>query len=157
MKLGRATSSRGRCRFSGTVQRASQRRARGRRHEAGAYCGRMSSKRGPARETARWWAHDEVWLDHTVLSAGDAEWLAPARKPRMSAVKAPDGLLAQLPHLEWLILRGGRGTDVRVADGCSGLRYLSVDQIRGCTDLSVLPALTQLELLSLYGLPRVSR
>src|SRR6478735_6325151 len=101
-----------------------------------AYCRHMSSKRGPARETARWWAHDEVWLDHTVLSAGDAEWLAPARKLRMLAVKAPDGLLAQLPHLEWLILRGGSGADVRVADGCSGLRYLSVDQIRGCADLS---------------------
>lgn len=73
----------------------------------------------------------------------------------MWAVKVPHGLLAQLPHLEWLDLRGGSGADVRIADGCSGLRYLSVNQIRGCTDLSVLPTLIKLELLA-YPASRTS-
>lgn len=40
--------------------------------------------------------------------------------------------------------------------GCRRLRYLQINQVRGLTDLTVVPTLTSLELLSLYGLPRVT-
>jgi len=105
----------------------------------------------------RWRGDDDVWLDHTSLTLADVEWLAPVRKLTMWAVKTPDDLLARLPCLEWLDLRGGSGSDIGVIAGGSELRYLSVNQIRGCTDLSVLPTLSRLELLNLYGLPRVTR
>ena len=36
------------------------------------------------------------------------------------------------------------------------MRYLQVNQVRGLTDLAVLPSLTSLRLLSLYGLPKVA-
>ena len=111
---------------------------------------------GKAADAARWRGDDEVWLDHATLADGDGEWLAPVRVLTLWAVKVPDGLLASLPNLVFLDLRGGSGTSVGHVAGCAGLRYLAVNQVRGLTDLSVVPTLTTLELLDLYGLPRVT-
>jgi hypothetical protein len=109
-----------------------------------------------ARSAADWRSPDDVWLDHVTLRPSDVEWLQPVRSLTMWAVKVPDGLLARLPSLEYLDLRGGSGTSVDVAEQCRRLRYLQVNQVRGVADLSVLPTLTSLELLSLYGLPQVA-
>ena len=108
-----------------------------------------------AQDQADWRSADELWLDHAVLRPTDAVWLEPVRSLTLWAVKVPDGLLASLPNLEYLDLRGGSGVSVAPAEGCRRLRYLQVNQVRGVTDLSVIPTLTSLELLSLYGLPRV--
>jgi hypothetical protein len=64
-------------------------------------------------------------------------------------------MLAELRHLTWLDLRGGSGESLAVAEGCSRLRYLQVNQVRGTRDLDLLSTLTDLEFLSLYGLPHV--
>lgn len=72
------------------------------------------------------------------------------------AVKIPDGLLASLPNLVFLDLRGGSGPSADVVAGCDRLRYLQLNQMRGLSDVSVLPTLSSLEFLSLYGLPKVT-
>jgi hypothetical protein len=108
-------------------------------------------------EAAAEWRNDhDLYLDHVTLKLADADWLTPAKRMTLWAVKVPDGLLAALPSLEYLDLRGGSGTSLTVAAGCRQLRYLQVNQVRGVADLSVMSTLTTLEFLSLYGLPRVT-
>jgi hypothetical protein len=109
-----------------------------------------------ARDAAQWRGPDEVWLDHATLREADLAWLTPVRTLTLWAVRVPPGLLAALPGLAHLDVRGGSGTSVDVAAGCAGLRSLRVNQVRGVTDLSVVAGLTTLELLSLYGMPRVA-
>lgn len=109
-----------------------------------------------AQDAAKWRSSDDVWLDHATLRHEDGEWLAPAKSVTLWAVKVPEGLLASLPNLVFLDLRGGSGTSPAPAAGCARLRGLVVNQVRGLTDLSVLPTLTSLEFLDLYGLPRVT-
>ena len=109
-----------------------------------------------AQAVAQWRAPDDVWLDHTVLTAEDVSWLASVRKLTTWAVKLPDAFLAGLPQLEWLDVRGGSGSSVDFVLGCSRLRYLAINQIRGVSDLSAIGTLASLELLRLYGLPRVT-
>lgn len=109
-----------------------------------------------AEAAARWRSDDDVWLDHSALRSGDEEWLASVRSLTLWSVKVPDGLLASLPNLMYLDLRGGSGTSVAVVAGCSNLRYLQVNQVRGLAELSSVPTLVSLEFLSLYGLPRVT-
>ncbi|MDB5817530.1 MAG: hypothetical protein JWQ11_1170 [Rhizobacter sp.] len=74
----------------------------------------------------------------------------------MWAVKIPPGFLACLPKLAFLDYRGGSGSDLSFLNGCSGLRGLDVNQVRGMDDLSVLASLVSLRQLDLYGLPRVA-
>ena len=109
-----------------------------------------------AKAAAVWRDGDDLSLDHVALKAEDQEWLAPARWLTLWAVKLPDGLLASLPHLEFLDLRGVSGTSLGAVDGCRHLRFLQVNQVRGVSDLDLLPTLTSLELLSLYGQPKVT-
>lgn len=110
----------------------------------------------PAREVAQWRTSDEVWIDHATLDDGDSAWLRPVKRLTMWAVKVPtDQFLGDLPVLEWLDVRGGSAKSLSVVEGCSRLRYLQVNQVRGLQDLGQIAALTTLELLSLYGLPRV--
>lgn len=108
-----------------------------------------------AQSNANWHSPDDVWLDHVTLRLEDREWLAQARSVTLWAVKVPDGLLASLPNLVFLDLRGGSGTSPAPAAGCTRLRGLVVNQVRGVTDLSILPTLTSLEFLQLYGLPQL--
>lgn len=96
-----------------------------------------------------------VWLDHVRLQPADAEWLSEVRRLTLWAVKVPPGLLAALPRLQWLDIRGGSGVSIEVVDECANLTYLAVNQIRGVHDLSALGRQSNLRLLSLYGLPQV--
>lgn len=108
-----------------------------------------------AQASADWRGETEVWLDHASLSVGDAGWLAPVRTLTLWAVKVSDGLLASLPCLTRLDLRGGSAASLPSLEGCTSLTYLQLNQVRGLSDLSVLPALASLRMLSLYGLPKV--
>jgi hypothetical protein len=109
-----------------------------------------------AQAAAKWRSESDVWLDHASLRTADVEWLLPAKALTLWSVKVPDGLLASLPNLTYLDVRGGSGTSLTAISGCRRLRYLQVNQVRGLTDLAVVPTLTTLELLSLYGLPKVT-
>ena len=113
------------------------------------------SKSGTAAEVARWRSRDDVWIDHATLIDADVEWLSPVKRLTLWAVKHPGDLLSRLPGLEFLDIRGGSGTDVRQVAGCQRLRVLVVNQVRGMSDLDDIAQLSTLELLSLYGLPRV--
>ncbi|MET9274213.1 hypothetical protein [Kribbella sp. NPDC003557] len=115
----------------------------------------MSGSRAAAAEVARWRSKDDVWIDHTTLTDSDAEWLRPAKRLTLWAVKHPAGFLARLPHLEFLDIRGGSGAVISQVVGCRALRVLVVNQVRGMSDLDPIAQLATLELLSLYGLPRV--
>ena len=99
----------------------------------------------------------DLRLDHTTLSDSDAERMAGVERLTLWNVKLPPGFLARLPRLWWLDVRGGSGTDASYAEGCTGLRYLSINQVRGTADLGAVAELETLEYLSLYGLPRVER
>ena len=114
-----------------------------------------ADRRVTARSAAQWRSDDEVWLDHVSLRPSDAEWLSGVRQLTLRAVKVPPGLLAALPRLQWLDIRGGSGASIDAVDECSNLRYLAVNQVRGVHDLSALGRQSNLRLLSLYGLPQV--
>ncbi|WP_206070529.1 hypothetical protein [Knoellia koreensis] len=113
------------------------------------------AKLAAARDVVRWRGPDDAWLDHAVLDDADLGWMAPARRLTLWAVMVPDGWLARLPRLEWLDVRGGSRESADCVRGCDGLLYLCLNQIRGLTDLSAVAEVRSLELLSLYGLPRV--
>lgn len=114
----------------------------------------MSGSRAAA-EVARWRSEDDVWIDHATLIDSDADWLRPVKRLTLWAVKQPVDILARLPRLEFLELRGGSGASISQVAGCRALRVLVVNQVRGMSDLSAIGQLAALELLSLYGLPRV--
>jgi hypothetical protein len=113
------------------------------------------SRSGSAAKVARWRSEEDVWIDHATLTDADVEWLSPVKRLTLWAVKDPGDLLARLPGLEFLDIRGGSGTDIRQVAGCRRLRVLVVNQVRGMSDLDDTAQLPTLELLSLYGLPRV--
>lgn len=115
----------------------------------------MSGRREPLPPI--WRDGGNLWLEHTTLAQADLEWLGPVRRLTAWAVQIPPGLLAQLPHLELLDLRGGSGAHIEHVRGCSNLRVLVVNQIRGVADVSAMASLPALQLLSLYGLPRVTQ
>lgn len=115
----------------------------------------MVTRRRSAEASAQWRSSDSVWMDHAVLGPSDAEWLSDARRLTLWAVKVPPGLLASLPQLEWLDIRGGSATSIDYISEGRNLKYLQLNQIRGLNDLSALSGLGTLELLSLYGLPQV--
>lgn len=97
-----------------------------------------------------------MWIDHAVVEPSDLDWLVPVRRLTLWAVDVPEGLLASLPHLEWLDVRGGSRTSADVVAGCDRLGYLQLNQVTGLRDLSAIRSLTALALLSLYGLPQVT-
>jgi hypothetical protein len=115
----------------------------------------VATSQGGAKAAARWLADDAVWLDHVNLAERDLEWLRPVRRLTLWAVKTPPAYLRQLESLEWLDIRGGSGQSADTVRGCTGLRYLAINQVRGLLDLEAITDLTNLELLDLYGLPRV--
>jgi hypothetical protein len=115
----------------------------------------VATSQGGAKAAARWLADDAVWLDHVNLAERDLEWMRPVRRLTLWAVKTPPAYLRQLESLEWLDIRGGSGQSADTVRGCTGLRYLAINQVRGLLDLEAITDLTNLELLDLYGLPRV--
>ena len=116
----------------------------------------MATKRRPGREVAQDRGGGEFWIDHAVLEEGDLAWLRSATWLMLWNVAVPPGFLAQLPNLWGLDLRGGSATDLSVVDGCPALRCLVVNQVRGLSDLSIVPTLTTVELLAVYGLRQVT-
>lgn len=108
-----------------------------------------------AEVSARWHSPTEVRLDHTSLSGDDTGWLSGIEWLTLWSVKVPQGFLASLPRLRYLDIRGGSAPSLAAVEGCTALRYLQVNQVRGLTDLSAVPALHELLMLSLYGLPKV--
>lgn len=116
----------------------------------------MVSKRLPAREVARHAPGNGFWIDHAVVIDDDLSWLEGAERLTLWNVKLPVGFLARLPRLWWLDLRGGTAADIHIVRGAMNLRFLSVNQIRGLSDLSEIALLAGLRLLSIYGLPQVS-
>ncbi len=89
------------------------------------------------------------------MSASDRDWLSRAEWLTLWSVKVPEGFLASLPHLRYLDIRGGSAASLAAVEGCTELRYLQLNQVLGLADLSVLPTLQELVMLSLYGLPKV--
>jgi len=81
--------------------------------------------------------------------------LTPVETLTIWAVELPVGLLAQLPNLRLLDIRGGSATTAGVVAGCSQLRGLVLNQIRGLHDIADVGDLAGLALLSLYGLPQL--
>jgi hypothetical protein len=114
------------------------------------------AKKGRARDVARGRGTAEVWIDHATIEPDDLDWLAPVRRLTLWAVDLPEGFLGTLPNLDWLDVRGGSGTSADFVIGCQRLRYLEINQVRGLSDVSAVGDLVTLELLSLYGLPRVT-
>jgi hypothetical protein len=114
------------------------------------------AKKGRARDVARGRGAAEVWIDHATIEPDDFDWLAPVRRLTLWAVDMPEGFLGTLPNLDWLDVRGGSGTSADFVVGCERLRYLEINQVRGLSDVSAVGDLVTLELLSLYGLPKVS-
>jgi hypothetical protein len=94
----------------------------------------------------------EFWLDHAKIVGKDLGWLDAAERLTLWNVKVPLNFLQRLERLWWLDVRGGSAADLKIAVGCRQLRYLSINQVRGLTDLALLPEFENLELLSLYGL-----
>ena len=115
----------------------------------------MAANRKPAREVARHRSTTDVWIDHAFVTNDDSDWLQGVERLTLWNVALPPGFLARLSHLWSLDLRGGSGTDLSVAEGCEGLRFLCVNQVRGMHDLSMLRHFSALQLLMLYGLPKV--
>ncbi len=116
----------------------------------------MTSAKKAAVDVAQIRSEFEIWIDHARLEPADAEWLRGVRWLTLWNVTVPQGLLASLPNLQGLDLRGGSAPDLALLDGCVGLRCLVVNQVRRMRDLSVLGTLTSLELLQLYGLKQVT-
>ncbi|WP_375478754.1 hypothetical protein [uncultured Jatrophihabitans sp.] len=108
-----------------------------------------------AAEVARWRSDDDISIDHATLIESDADWLMPVKRLTLWSVKHPTDLLWRLPCLEFLDIRGGSGTSISQVARCPALRVLVVNQVRGMSDLGAVAQLSTLELLSLYGLPRV--
>lgn len=99
-----------------------------------------------------------IWLDHVTLAETDLEWLADVQRLTLWNVRVPPHFLGRLSKLWWLDWRGGGvGQGIEQIGDCDGLRYLSLNQIRGLTDLSFLFGKTTLELIDLYGLTRLER
>lgn len=97
------------------------------------------------------------WIDHAEIVEDDLEWLRAAMRLTLWNVKVPPGFLARLRELWWLDLRGGSAADLEIVQGATSLQYLQVNQVRGLVDLSAMTDLSNLRLLSLYGLLRVQR
>lgn len=116
----------------------------------------MGKTRKPAKQVAQIRSEHEVWIDHAKLTESDEVWLRDVRWLTLWNVEAPLGFLARLPRLEGLDLRGGSGPDLSIVQGCTDLRCLVVNQIRGMNDLSVLESMTNLEYLQVYGLKQVT-
>lgn len=98
----------------------------------------------------------EFWVDHADITVEDLSWLTRAERLTLWNVRVPPGLLAQLDALWWLDIRGGSATDLATAAGCTKLRYLQVNQVRGLHDLDIVTTFASLQLLSLYGLAKVT-
>ena len=115
----------------------------------------MGRKRRAAREAAQDRGGGEFWIDHAIVDEGDIDWLVDARWLTLWNVILPPGLLASIPQLDGVDLRGGSADDLSMLEGCHALRCLVVNQVRGLSDVSMIEQMRNLVVLSLYGLGNV--
>jgi hypothetical protein len=99
----------------------------------------------------------KLWISHAVVTPSDLDRLSSVEELTVWNVRFPKDFLAELPRLWWLDMRGGSRLDLGLVVGCNALRGLVVSQVRGLEDASAISALRNLEILSLYGLARVTR
>jgi hypothetical protein len=106
-----------------------------------------------AREVATIGPSGNVILSHAKLQQSDIEWLHDVEQILLWNVAVPLGLLAEMKCLSWLTWTGGSAQNIPgLAIGeCPNLRCLDISHVRGLTDLSFLPSLEKLELLSVYA------
>ena len=104
---------------------------------------RQAAKSGAHQRDAGWY-----WIDHAAVSMQDLDWLQSVERLTLWNVELPAGFLGKLPRLWWLDLRG-------IADA-RGLEYLALNQIRGLSDLQLLPQFSKLRYLDIYGLAKVA-
>jgi len=108
-----------------------------------------------AKDAVRRRSDTWFWMDHAIVRPGDFEWLADVQRLTLWNVKVPPVFFARLPKLRWLDIRGGSGSDLELLRGSENLEFLSLNQIRGLSDLSLLSEFRQLRLLDLYGLSQL--
>jgi hypothetical protein len=116
----------------------------------------MAYTRKPAKEAVSKRDNGALWIDHAVITESDFSWLQDVTALTLWNVTLPPKFLARLPHLRGLDWRGGSATNLEILEGAHNLGYLVVNQVRGMVDLSLLPSLSSLKLLSLYGLPKLN-
>jgi hypothetical protein len=115
----------------------------------------MATKRRPASEVAQWRSPVDVWIDHASISLDDVTSYEAVEKLTLWNVTYPVDLFSRMPQLWWLDIRGGTAKSFHSVAMAQNLRYLCINQIRGLDDLSDIPSLEKLELLTLYGLSKV--
>lgn len=116
----------------------------------------MVTKSRPLSEAAKWRSSVDLWIDHSSISAEDIVDLEAVERLTLRNVTYPLDLFSRMPRLWWLDVRGGTADKLHSLAAARNLRYLCLNQIRGLEDLSEISGLEQLELLSLYGLAKVS-
>ncbi|MDB5328039.1 MAG: hypothetical protein JWM57_3608 [Phycisphaerales bacterium] len=113
-------------------------------------------KRRAARAVAQETSKNGYWIQHAEFCEDDIDWFNAAERLTLWNVTAPPGFYAKLSKLWWLDIRGGSGVDLALLEGVSGLRYLSINQIRGMSDLSAASHLHSIECLQFYGMLQVT-
>jgi hypothetical protein len=109
-----------------------------------------------AKAAARFRKDGGVFIDHTTIVEDDFEWLAEIERLTLWNVKVPSDFLSRCNRLWWVDWRGGgKGQHIEQLTACHGLRYVSLNQIRGIDDLGFLARIVSLELLSIYGMSAV--
>lgn len=99
-----------------------------------------------------------VFIDHATIVEDDFERLADVERLTLWNVKVPADFLPRLNRLWWVDWRGGgKGQQIEQLTACPGLRYVSLNQIRGVDDLQFLAELTSLEMVRIYGMSAVQR
>jgi hypothetical protein len=111
-----------------------------------------------ARSAARFQNSGGVFIDHATVVEDDFDWLGEVERLTLWNVNLPAGFLRRLDRLWWVDWRGGgKGQPIEQLTECPGLRYVSLNQIRGVNDLRFLADLTSLEMAQIYGLSAVER
>jgi hypothetical protein len=95
-------------------------------------------------------------MDHVRFGIEDVEFFQNAVALRMWSVELEPGVLAKLPNLRLLDVRGSREANLDFCLGCSQLRSLSLNGLRRLTDLAGLGQLHRLTYLNLYALSQVT-
>ena len=110
-----------------------------------------------AREKAKDIGSAGVWIDHAKLTIEDLNWLVDVERLTLWNVSVPENFFKSMPSLWWVDWRGGSAKqDIGQIGDCKSLRYLSLNQIRGLSDVEFISQLTCLELLNLYGLSKLA-
>lgn len=113
----------------------------------------MSRAQQPkAEDDLERWQRTRVVIEKVDVDASMPELNVPSLTLRSSRI--PNGELAKLQQVESLVIIGSSAEQIDVR-GCSGLRHLSVGNVRGLREVVGLEELTGLEELELYALPRL--